>query len=166
MINWLFKMVSALIIYHSLFGNTKHVAVSLAKGINESGITTDCMSVDEVDIHHIPNYDFLAIGGPTHMLGLSKAMKAFLKRLRTVSLQGMKGFSFDTRNHSRMNKKSWLMLENSAARRIEGKMKRMKIQIIKSRQSAIVCGKEGPLESNVGGVFESIGKEIGSILTC
>jgi len=158
-------MVSALVLYHSLFGNTKDVALSLAKGIEESGIVTDCMSIDEVDINHLPNYDFLAIGGPTHMIGISKAMKEFLKKLKSVPLRGVKGFSFDTRNPSRMNKKRWLMLENSAARRIEGKMKQMKMKIIKPRQSAVVYGREGPLEANVEVAFITIGKEIGIILT-
>ena len=79
------------------------------------------MSIDEVDINQISNYDFLAIGGPTHNIGMSKAMKEFLEKLKSVNLRGMKGFSFDTRNHSRLNKKGWLMLENSAARKIEGK---------------------------------------------
>ncbi|MFQ5819691.1 MAG: flavodoxin family protein [Candidatus Heimdallarchaeota archaeon] len=158
-------MISALILYHSLFGNTKAVAISLANGIRETGIETDCLSIDEVDITTIPDYAFLAIGGPTHMIGMSKAMKAFLKKLKTVNLQGMKGFSFDTRNHSRLNKKRWLLLENSAARRIEGKMKKMKIKIIKPRQSAIVeNGREGPLESGVEETFKEIGKKLGNII--
>ncbi|MFX1254761.1 MAG: flavodoxin family protein [Promethearchaeota archaeon] len=157
-------MTRALIVYHSLFGNTKDVAMSLAKGIEETGIKTDCLSIDEADIQDIPNYDFLAIGGPTHMIGISKEMKAFLEKLGSINLQGMKGFSFDTRIPSRMNKKRWLMLENSAARKIEGKMRQMKIKIIKSRQSAIVYGKEGPLEENVEATFKDIGKEIGNLL--
>ena len=157
-------MTRALVLYHSLFGNTKDIAFSLARGIEEAGIETDCLSIDEVSIKDIPNYDFLAIGGPTHMIGLSKAMKDFLKKLKSISLQGMKGFSFDTRNPSRMNKKRWIILENSAARRIEGKMKRMNMKIVKSRQSAIVYGREGPLENNVEAAFIAIGKEIGNIL--
>lgn len=157
-------MSRALVLYHSLYGNTKAIAISLAKGIEESAITADCLSIEEVDLSQIDNYDFLAIGGPTHMIGLSKPMKAFLKKLKSINLRGMKGFSFDTRNHSRLNKKRWLMLENSAARRIEGKMKRMKIAIIQSRQSAIVDGREGPLEPGAEKWFKELGKEIGTIL--
>ncbi|MFX1538140.1 MAG: hypothetical protein ACFFDI_28425, partial [Promethearchaeota archaeon] len=71
---------------------------------------------------------------------------------------------FDTRVPTRMNKKRWSMLENSAARKIEGKMKQMKIKIIKPRQSAIVYGREGPLEDNVEATFKDLGKEIGSLL--
>jgi flavorubredoxin len=152
------------VLHHSLYGNTKAIAISLAKGIEESAIAADCLSIEEVDISQIQNYDFLAIGGPTHMIGLSKPMKAFLKKLKSVNLRGMKGLSFDTRNHSRLNKKRWLMLENSAARRIEGKMKRMKIDIIQPRQSAIVHGREGPLEPGMEEQFRELGKAIGTIL--
>ncbi|MFX0015074.1 MAG: flavodoxin family protein [Promethearchaeota archaeon] len=157
-------MVRALILYHSLFGNTKEVAMSLASGIEEAGVTTDCLGIDEVKLNQISSYNFLAIGGPTHMIGLSKAMKEFLKKLKSVNLREVKGFSFDTRNPSRLNKKRWLILENSAARRIEGRMKKMKMRIIKPRQSAIVFGREGPLDSDVDASFKAIGREIGNIL--
>ncbi|MFW9853768.1 MAG: flavodoxin family protein [Candidatus Thorarchaeota archaeon] len=157
-------MTRALVLYHSLFGNTKDIAHSLARGIQETGIETDCMRTDEIDINKISEYDFLAIGGPTHNIGLSKSMKAFLHQLRPVNLRGMKGFSFDTRKPSRLNKKRWLILENSAAKRIEAGMKRMKIKIIKPRESAIVLGREGPLESKMNARFQNIGQNIGGIL--
>ena len=96
------------------------------------------------------------------MTGISKPMKAFLKQLKSMDLQGKLGFCFDTRNHSRLNKKRWLMLENSAARRIEGQMKRMRIKIITPRQSAIVIGREGPLEEDIREQFEQIGVDIAS----
>ena len=68
-------MGRALVLYLSLFGNTKDVAFSLAKGIEETGVETECLGIDEVRIDKILNYDFLAIGGPTHMIGLSKTRK-------------------------------------------------------------------------------------------
>ena len=40
-------MVSALVILHSLFGNTKEVAQNLAKGIQETGIQTDNINIDQ-----------------------------------------------------------------------------------------------------------------------
>lgn len=153
-------MTRALVLYHSLFGNTKAVAESLASGMAASGIEVDCLSIEEVDITTIPGYDVLAIGGPTHMIGISKPMKAFLKQLRSMDLRGKHGFCFDTRTQSRLNKKRWLILENSAARRIEGQLKRMKIKIITPRQSAIVIGREGPLEEDIEEKFKQIGIEI------
>ncbi|MHA2155033.1 MAG: flavodoxin family protein [Candidatus Hodarchaeales archaeon] len=157
-------MRRGLIIYHSLFGNTKQVAYSLANGMKEAGMSVDCLGIEEIDFKSLSKYEFIAIGGPTHIIGISKPLKEFLAKLKSVSLKGIKGFSFDTRNPSRMNKKWLLTLENSAARRIEGKMRHMKMKIIKPYQSAIVYGREGPLENNVDFEFKSIGKELGKML--
>ncbi|UCH05651.1 MAG: flavodoxin-like domain-containing protein [Candidatus Thorarchaeota archaeon] len=157
-------MTRAIVLYHSLFGNTRAVAEFLAKGLERAGIEVDCLSIDDVDINQISNYDFLAIGGPTHILRMSKPMQEFLEKLESIDLRGLRGFAFDTRNESRMNKKSLLGLENSAARRIEGKMKRMKVRIIRPRRSAIVEGREGPLDEDVQSVFAKIGNEIGKAI--
>ncbi|MFW9910717.1 MAG: flavodoxin family protein [Candidatus Thorarchaeota archaeon] len=153
-------MTKGLVIYHSLFGNTKKIAMSLAGGLEEAGVPTDVLVIDDVDLQRLPEYDFIAIGGPTHILGVSKELKAFLERLSSLDLRGKKGFAFDTRNESRMNKRRYLVLENSAARRIEGKMKSMKMKVIRPRESAIVSGREGPLEQQAENSFFMIGKEI------
>lgn len=157
-------MMRALVVYHSLFGNTKKVATSLAKGLQESSLEVDCFSIDEVDIKETSNYDLIAIGSPTHIIKPSKEMKQFLDELRTIELKGVFGFSFDTRNESRMNSRSFLILENSAARSIEGAMKKMKMKIIRPRVSAIVHGREGPLNADVEETFLQIGREIGAAL--
>lgn len=157
-------MVHALVIFNSLFGNTKEVAHSLAKGLLEIGIQTDVMNINEIELNSLHEYDFLAIGGPTHFIGLSKAMKEFLKKVKLVDLRYKKGFSFDTRNPSRMNKRRWFIFENSAARRIEARMKKMKIEILLPRQSAIVYGQEGPLETDVAENFTRIGRQLGEKL--
>ncbi|MHA1958420.1 MAG: flavodoxin family protein, partial [Candidatus Thorarchaeota archaeon] len=117
-------MTKALIVYDSLFGNTKTVAEHLAMGIEESGIEVDCMHIDDIKINQMSDYDFLAIGGPTHMINVSKPMRAFLDRLSTIDLRGKFGFSFDTRVVSRMNSRRWFILENSAAKRIESRMRK------------------------------------------
>ncbi len=153
-------MARALVLYHSLFGNTRAVANSLAKGIEGSGIEVDCLSIDEVDIYQVQNYDFLAVGGPTHNLGMSEPMKEFLEKLETIDISGKKGFCFDTRVQSRFNRFDL----NSAAKRIEKKMKKMKVKMIRSRKSAIVEGREGPLEKGVQKTFEKLGKEIAELI--
>lgn len=138
--------------------------MSLARGVEESETEVDCLSIEEVDIKEIPEYDFIAVGSPTHITKPSKEMKEFLKKLKTIELRGLLGFSFDTRNESRMNNRRLALFENSAARSIEGFMKRMKMKIIKPRFSAIVYGREGPLNADVEETFLQIGREIGSIL--
>ena len=154
-------VTKALVVYDSLFGNTRTVAEYLARGIEESGIEVNCMHIDDIKIDQILEYDLLAIGGPTHMINVSKPMRAFLKRLSTIDLRGKSGFSFDTRVVSRMNSRRWFILENSAAKRIESSMKKMKMSIIRGRESAIVGGREGPLESGAEDAFVGIGREIG-----
>ena len=157
-------MKRALVLFHSLFGNTKAVAQSLARGLQETGLEVDCQGIDEVDINTIPNYDLIAIGSPTHMIRPSKQMKEFLERLRILNLSGLVGFSFDTRNESRMNRRSFSVLENSAARSIEKALKRVKVRIIKPRVSAIVQGREGPLNVESEETFLEIGREIGHLM--
>jgi hypothetical protein len=65
-------------------------------------------------------------------------------------------FCFDTRNPSRFNAFDM----NSAAKRIEKKMKKMNVKIIRPRESALVEGREGPLHDGVLERFRRIGTEI------
>ena len=153
-------MKKAIVVCDSRFGNTEKIARALARGLKKQSVGADCVRVDEVDLDKLGEYDLLAIGGPTHMIGMSEPMKNFMKRLETVDIKGKIGFAFDTRNESRMNKRSWFMLENSAAKRIEGKMKGMKVRIVKPRESALVNGREGPLEEGMEERFERIGAEL------
>lgn len=147
---------NAVVIYDSVFGNTEKIAKALASGISKHDVPVDCLKVDEIDIQNLAEYDLLAIGGPTHMLSLSKHMKEFLETLNTVDLNGKKGFCFDTRNHSRFNRFDM----NSAAKRIEKKLKRMKVVMIAPRKSAIVEGREGPLDGDMEEMFVQYGEEI------
>ncbi|MCW3978193.1 MAG: flavodoxin family protein [Candidatus Bathyarchaeota archaeon] len=158
------KMRKGIVAYDSNFGNTEKIARALARGLEEKGVEVDCLRIDEVDVERLAEYDFIAVGGPTHMIRTSKPMKAFLERLRTVDLRGLKGFSFDTRNESRMNGRRWLLLENSAARVIEGVLKSRGVDTVKPRHSAIVEGREGPLYDGMEELFTQMGAEIAGTL--
>jgi flavodoxin len=158
------KMQKGIVAYDSNFGNTERIAWALARGLEEKGAWVDCLRIDEVDVEMLAGYDFIAVGGPTHMIRTSKPMKEFLERLRTVDLSGLKGFSFDTRNESRMNNRSLLLLENSAARVIEGVLKSRKVEIVMPRRSALVEGREGPLYDGMEELFTQMGAEIAGTL--
>jgi flavodoxin len=157
-------MKRALVLYNSRYGNTKSVAFALAKGIQGAGIETECMSIEDVKIQRIPDFDFIAIGGPTHIIRTSQEMKEFLAKLKSVDLRGKLSFAFDTRIESKMNQRKWSVFENSAARRIQGAMKKMKMKIIRDRQSALVLENEGPLEQDAEDEFAEIGRSIGENL--
>ena len=153
-----------MVIYDSNYGNTERVARALTQGLEKGGVSVDCLKIDQVDAGDVGSYDFIAVGGPTHMIRSSKAMKGFLDGLGAVDLKGLKGFAFDTRNESRMNGRHWLVLENSAARVIEGVLRRRKMKIVRPRHSAIVEGREGPLNEGTEDEFMKIGAEISSKL--
>lgn len=142
----------AIVIYGTQFGNTEKVAKALASGIREQGVQVDCVRVDEVDINKLAEYDLLAIGGPTLAFGMSKPMKDLLGKLKGIELRGKKAFAFDT--------KVRFMFAGSAAKAIEVKLKRLGMSIVRPCSSAIVKGKEGPLEEGAEEMFKQIRAEI------
>ena len=145
-------MKRAIIIYDTKFGNTEKIARALARGMEKQGVKVDCVKADEVDVDKLGRYDFLAIGGPTHAFGVSKPMKAFFEKLKSLDIRGRKAFAFDTRLES------WWA--GSAAKGIEKSLKKLGMKIVKSRESAIVKGREGPLEEGIEEKFEQMGVEI------
>jgi flavodoxin len=150
------RMSKGIVIFDSNYGNTEKVARALATGIKQGGVEIDCVSINGADVKKLIEYNFLAIGGPTHIASMSKPMKEFLEKMAAVDVRGAKGFCFDTRNPSRFNTFDM----NSAAKRIEKKMKKMNVKMIRPRESALVEGREGPLHNGVEDRFTRIGAEI------
>ena len=151
---------NAIVIYDTKYGNTETLAKALATGLIQQGVPCDCCNIADVAVKQVARYTFLAIGGPTHMAGMSKSMKQFLNTLQQCDLRGKTGFCFDTRVASRLNRFDL----NSAARRIEKRLKRMQVTLLKKRQSALVLGREGPLDPGVEQRFERLGIELGTLL--
>jgi len=145
-------MTKAIVIYHTRFGNTEKIAQALASGMDEQGLDVDCVNVEDVSMDKFIEYDFLAIGGPTHGFGMSKPMKAFIQKLEYANLRDMKAYAFDTKNRSRL----W----GSAAKRIEKRLKKIGMNIVKPSASAIVTGLKGPLQVGMIGKFKQIGTEL------
>ncbi|MFX1538357.1 MAG: hypothetical protein ACFFDI_29555, partial [Promethearchaeota archaeon] len=74
------------------------------------------------------------------------------QELENVDFSGKRAFAFDTKYKSRF--------AGSAGKKIEKKLKKLGMSIIKSRFSAIVLGGEGPLEDGAIETFEQIGADI------
>jgi flavodoxin len=145
-------MKRAIVIYDTKFGNTEKIARALARGMEKQGVKVDCVKPDGVDVDKLVEYDFLAIGGPTHAFRVSKPMKAFLERLKSVDLKGKKAFAFDTKLKSR--------LAGSAGKGIEKTLIGLGMSIVKPHLSAIVRRSKGPLEEGMEEMFERIGGEM------
>ncbi|HEU4918695.1 MAG TPA: flavodoxin domain-containing protein [Candidatus Limnocylindrales bacterium] len=60
----------ALVIYESMFGNTRAVALAIAEGIAER-VPVDALEVGDAPPAPAPDVDLLVVGGPTHGHGMS-----------------------------------------------------------------------------------------------
>ncbi|MFX1447973.1 MAG: flavodoxin domain-containing protein [Promethearchaeota archaeon] len=142
-------MKKVLILYDTIYGNTKRVAMALSRGLEAGNFYVDCIPIQGFDIEQIKNYDVLGIGGPTHFHGASESIKSFLKKIRHLKMENKLGFAFETKGDFR--------LAGSAAVRIMRYLKKMKLKIIHPAITAIVLDKEGPLEPNIIDRIEQIG---------
>jgi flavorubredoxin len=131
---------------------TQKIATALMSGLQKQGIQVECTPIEDVQIATLPENEFLAIGGPTHGFGISRSMKAFLKKLKQVDLRNKKAFAFDTKFASRFS--------GSAAKGIEKQLKKLGLNIVKTYTSAIVTGSEGPLQEGMEEKFLKLGSEL------
>lgn len=62
-----------LVVYESLFGNTRDIAEAIAEGLRDGRgpLRVDCMSAAERQPADLPTADLLVVGGPTHNRGMA-----------------------------------------------------------------------------------------------
>jgi flavorubredoxin len=148
----------ALVVYDSVFGNTEKVARALARGLEDGGVGVECVRVDAVKFDELSGNDLLVIGGPVHGWNVSKPIKEFLERLKSMEgLSGKKAFAFDT-------KMGRSMLAGDAGGKIERKLKSLGLKIIKAHASAVVKGRQGPLEEGSEETFKQLGTELAKMM--
>jgi flavorubredoxin len=149
--------VKALVVYDSVYGNTEKVARVLAAGLESGGVGVNVVKADAVNLNELSGVDLLCVGCPVHAWNMTKSVKEFLERLKSAEgLAGKKAFAFDTKMKSR--------LSGSAGDKIERKLKDAGLAIAKHSESAIVTGREGPLEENSEATFKQIGAELAKML--
>jgi flavorubredoxin len=150
-------VVKALVVYDSGFGNTEKVAKALAAGLESGGVDVNVVKVNAVKFDELGKVDLLCVGSPVHAWNASKPVKEFLERLKSVEdLSGKKAFAFDTKIKSK--------LAGSAGGKIERKLKDLGLIIAKHSESAVVKGREGPLEEGAEETFKQIGAELAKML--
>ncbi|HUT30860.1 MAG TPA: flavodoxin family protein [Sedimentisphaerales bacterium] len=59
-------MAKGIVIYYSRSGNTREMAETIAKGMKEGGLPTECKSVDKVKAEDLLKYDAIVVGSPTY----------------------------------------------------------------------------------------------------
>jgi hypothetical protein len=151
----------AVVVYESMYGNTHAVADAIAEGLGG-----DVEVRPAHDAGGVPRgVDFLVVGGPTHMHGLSTALSRKMAVsaakedggkvepgatkdpglrgwLRGLDGAGLRAAAFDTRGDARAS----VTLTGSAARGIGRRLRHRGCDVIDS-QSFLVADAEGPLEA-------------------
>jgi flavodoxin len=165
--------MSALVVYESLYGNTREVAEAIATGLGDARV----VSVQEA-LSHATKADLLVVGGPTHVHGLSS------KRSRTAGVEnahraveagagdgpGLRDWladlprvanaraaAFDTRAHGPR------LLTGSAARGIARRLRHHGYQLLET-ESFLVEAPEGPLPSGEVERARAWGEQLAEVL--
>ncbi len=126
--------MKALVIYDSMYGNTKKIAETVA-GVLGKGIKV--ISVSDFKSKDLTGIDLLVVGSP--ILGFRPSEKTinFLANLSTSQLKGIKAAAFDTRVR--------IFFHGDAAGKIAAGLKQAGAEIVAEPCGFIVEGREGPL---------------------
>lgn len=128
--------VKALVIYDTVYGNTRQVAEAIAAGLSPQYEVTTIAAAEVHEVAH--DIDLLVIGGPTHRHGLSERMHELLERLPGGSLNDVAAAAFDTRY--RMPR--WMT--GSAAVRIARALKHKRAHLTTPPESFFVASEKAP----------------------
>jgi Flavodoxin domain len=153
--------MSALVVFESVYGNTRAVAEAVAEGLQPLG-DVRISPVHEAASALVEDADVLVVGGPTHMHGLATSQSRRLaiqageedgveveagareepglrRWLSERSGRGAKAASFDTR----LDRSP--LLTGVAARGIARRLRRRGYELIGDPESFLVEDSEGPL---------------------
>ena len=108
-----------LVVYHSLYGNTKLVAEAIAGVLQEAG-TARTLSAGALEAAELQGVNLVVMGTPTHKMNLPKEVQPVLQALPKRSLRGVPTAAFDT-----SYKMSALLSRFTAAKRIDRKLRKL-----------------------------------------
>ncbi|MBV1861025.1 MAG: hypothetical protein KUG77_21590 [Nannocystaceae bacterium] len=150
----------ALVVYESIFGNTRDVAASIASGLRERALDVVVAEVSDAP-GSAEDFDLVVVGGPIHAWGMTRAgtrdgarQEAEREHLETVSQgEGIREWmqrlpdvstpircaTFDTQT-----KTSWFPT-GSAARPAAKKLREHGFELIADPEHFLVEGKYGPM---------------------
>lgn len=140
--------MNALIIYDSVFGNTKKVAEIMGDILKERG-QAEVIHVQDVTSSKISEADLLIIGSPTRAFHPTKSIRQLLKSLPGKGLKGVDIAVFDTRMYLEDTNSRILELLvrilGYAAEKIEAWSVKKGALLIQKHEGFFVHDVEGPL---------------------
>lgn len=152
-------MKQAIVIYESVYGNTRKLAEAIAEGISNSGdIEVQVLKTSEV--HHtddLSGFDGILFGCPNHNQEPARNMLKFLDRATIVHVKCKIGAAFDT--YTGGNKGVAVeKLEATLREKMPG------IELISRGFSARVDDRKGPLADGELAAGKEFGKRFGTEL--
>ena len=142
-------MKNALVVYDSVFGNTKLVAQSIADALSQI-MDVHLLPVNEVKPQYLEDIQLLLVGSPTRQFRATPAIMAWIKSLERVRVDGLNAAAFDTRipedqlkSNKALNFFSWLIAY--AADPISKGLAKKGARILTAPMGFYVSGMEGPL---------------------
>jgi flavodoxin len=154
-------MSTALVVYESIYGNTRAVAEAIADGLGD-GFEVELAPVHEANPADAAGADLLVVGGPTHMHGLTSRMS----RKAAVQAAEDEGIEIEPGAGDDRALRGWLAevdaprtaaatfdtridkppaLTGVAARGIAKRLRRRGCELIADPESFFVDDSEGPL---------------------
>ena len=89
--------MKAVIIYHTVSGNTKLLAEKIKKRLESLNIAVKiCQDKNFEDKDSIKDFDIIGLGSPTHYYHIAKEFREFLQKITNFNLKGKKLIVFAT----------------------------------------------------------------------
>ncbi len=88
--------MKALVIYDSVFGNTKEVADAIGDVLKDDNESCT-FSVNEIEPDKLQDLDLLIVGSPTRKFSPTPATKQFISNLERKNMRSVQIAAFDTR---------------------------------------------------------------------
>ena len=141
--------MKALIIYDSVFGNTKKVALAMGSSLSEDG-DVSVIHVNDFKTSQLDGIELLVVGSPTRGFKPTKATVGFIDKIPAGKLKGVKVLAFDTRSSVKEinNKMLNVMVKffGYAAEPIAEKLTKKGGTLAKAPEGFIVSDTEGPMK--------------------
>ena len=141
--------MKAIVIYDSVFGNTRQIAEAIGKGL-ATGAEVRIFQISDARPERLKGLDFLVIGSPTRGFRPTPAVAKLLKDLPAGSLRGIKVAAFDTRVKLSDIKSGFFRFivdkGGYAASDIAKSLQKKEGTLLVLPEGFFVSGEEGPLK--------------------
>ncbi len=137
--------MKSLILYDSVFGNTRTIAEAIGKARG-----APVRSVADMTAEDLQGIEVLIVGSPTRAFRPTKPLTRFLASLPPQALTGVRSAAFDTRADLEDVKSKLLetlvKIFGYAAPSIEKQLRKKGARIVTTAEGFLVRGTEGPLK--------------------